>query len=294
MAEFDTGGLSAVSAFFGVDKPTKDVEATTTTHSSHSTTRGRHGVGSTTIQQQQPKVHETLGRVLLKVGKRKRSDKEIDENVSDDSSHDEQEEEEGRTAIAERTSKAPIATSEPTLATKLKKKKKKGKKERQAEAETLQADEVDTTFHQQETEKTNKEEEQEDSNKSKRKRRKVRSRQKNIYKDKRLTQHKPGHLILGRAEFQGRPLTTETRAKLNLAPSRSSRQAHDSENANDVHVVEGSTHNEGIKLAVDDLLEDESEEQRNGDKVDPDDSNTKHRRNNQGKKRKKSKYKNLQ
>jgi len=48
------------------------------------------------------------------------------------------------------------------------------------------------------------------------KRRKVRSRQKNIYKDRRDRGEKPSHLVPGNKDYRGRPLTAETRAKLNL------------------------------------------------------------------------------
>lgn len=47
-----------------------------------------------------------------------------------------------------------------------------------------------------------------------RRRRKVRSKQKNIYKDKRDV--KPAHLIPGNSNYQGRPLTVETQTKLSM------------------------------------------------------------------------------
>ena len=50
----------------------------------------------------------------------------------------------------------------------------------------------------------------------------MRSRQKNIYKDKR--EKKPDHLVVGNKDYKGRPLTAETRAKLNLPASKSSSQ----------------------------------------------------------------------
>ena len=56
--------------------------------------------------------------------------------------------------------------------------------------------------------------------KRKPKRRKVRSKQKNIRKDTRGMHEKPKHLRVGASNYQGRPLTDETRAKLNLAPSK--------------------------------------------------------------------------
>lgn len=56
-----------------------------------------------------------------------------------------------------------------------------------------------------------------DNNQKKRYRKKVRSRQKNIRKDKRSV--KPEHLQIGSTNYQGRPITPETRSKLNLPPS---------------------------------------------------------------------------
>jgi hypothetical protein len=53
-----------------------------------------------------------------------------------------------------------------------------------------------------------------------RKRKKVRSKQKNIRKDHRIT--KPEYLIASNtSDYRGRPLTPETRSRLNLPPSRS-------------------------------------------------------------------------
>jgi hypothetical protein len=160
---------------------------------------------------------------------------------------------------------ATFEYSETEHKMKQKKKKKKGKKERQKEQETLdkkvssdsaQADadatttttttttasyRVDATLDQNEEKlpesatTTNGEGGPGDQaatttttttrNNAKKKRRKIRSRQKNIYKDKRDI--KPDHLRVektpsARHQYQGRPLTAETRAKLSLPPSKSS------------------------------------------------------------------------
>lgn len=292
MAEFDSGGLSAVSAFFGVDKKDTEPKAPQQTSSLHGAHRGRHGVGSSTTKHvKSTSADDTIGRVL-KVGKRRlpeEADEQLEEGaVSHDS--DEEQEEEGRTAIAEKSIKVPVAAVAPVDTKQSKKKKKKGKKERQAEQQASQPNGEGTAAPVAEgkVEADNTQEPiEEDSQKAKRKRHKVRSRQKNIYKDKRLTQHKPGHLIPGRAEFQGRPLTAETRAKLNLAPSRSSRQHHDSEEGHNVETKEhSSSGGGGVNLAIDDLL-DEGEPQNKAHEVETEHNKTKK------KKRKKSKYKNL-
>ena len=52
--------------------------------------------------------------------------------------------------------------------------------------------------------------------------RKVRSKQKNIRKDARPLSSKPEHLRLGNPKYAGRPLTTETRQKMKLPPSKTS------------------------------------------------------------------------
>lgn len=284
MAEFHSGGLSAVSAFFGVNKKQEHAEHSTSSAQQTASSRGRHGVGSTSAKKQVKSTSEdTIGRVL-KVGKRKRSAEEHDDD--DSASHqsdDNEQEEEGRTAIAEK-SKAPSDAAGAVEANQPKKKKKKGKKERQAEqaADNLQAAQHHDAYPvQAESQDTAAEEHQ----KTKRKRHKVRSRQKNIYKDKRLTQHKPGHLIPGRAEFHGRPMTAETRAKLNLPPSKSSRHHHESEDAH--HIDQTSSTAEGVKLAIDDLLDHDETGTDVGIGADGIKKKKK-------KKRKKPKYKNLQ
>lgn len=292
MAEFDSGGLSAVSAFFGVDDKKKSVDEP---HAA-SQHRGRHGVGSS-IKQQQVKSSDdaTIGRVL-KVGKRKRH--AADDDNDDDASNESQvehEEEDGRTALAaEKPTKASTGTV-PQVEIKKPKKKKKGKKERQAETAEEEAREDKSLEEAPDSNDAPKE----DLEKSKqRKRRKIRSRQKNIYKDKRLTQHKPSHLILGRAEFQGRPLTAETRAKLNLAPSRSSRaQQHENEDdtANKEESKDHSSNSEGVKLAIDDLLDEGEAQGGNDDSANVvEEHQDQKRHKTKKKKRKKSKYKNLQ
>lgn len=294
MAEFVSGGLSAVSAFFGVDDGMKHDEpqhhASSSRHHPHAS-RGRHGVGSYQRQVKSSETSDTAISRVLKVGKRKRQDNSDDDEIA---LHEEvePEEEEGRTALA--SEKPTTASTETIKVEKQKKKKKVGKKERQAQAsdnevkhkETGSDDDANAIEAGNNANDTNEEQ----TKKSKHKRRKKRSRQKNIYKDKRLAQHKPSHLILGRTEFHGRPLTAETRTKLNLAPSRSSRYQQDNddgESADNVEAKAQSSTSEGAKLAVDDLLQDEGAVQGNDDSVFKVHTRKK-------KKRKKSKYKNLQ
>jgi hypothetical protein len=165
------------------------------------------------------------------------------------------------------------------------KKKKTGKKERQAEMshpppQSQGAAPMEVAVENDSSEVASK---------AKRKKQKIRSRQKNIYKDTRLAQHKPSHLILGRPDFQGRPLTPETRARLNLPPSRSSRQRKNSEDTHPKettgmsHYPEGS----GMKLAIDDLFDVQETHENVVDDVVSETKQTKK------KKKKKSKYKNI-
>lgn len=291
MAEFDCGGLSAVSAFFNASGKQKDTESSIIT-SAPTNVCGRQGVGSAATKQVtiSSSSDNTIGGVL-KVGKRKR--REAEDELDDQSttslveSDEDNGEEEGRTAIAEKLAKttADLVTAVNQLT------KKKGKKERQAKEQASKASLVEEDVAPTEGDATvvaAEDDDKDEAEKVKRKRRKVRSRQKNIYKDKRMSQHKPRHLVPGRQEFKGRPLTAETRAKLNLAPSRSSKQRNYSE---DMGVVKGtkeqSSSSEGVKLAIDHLLDHGEEQLVDSGKIDmlPIDHVKK--------KKKKSKYKNL-
>ena len=235
MSEFDSNRFSAVSAFFGVGT----MEETTSSSPSH-VTHGRQGVGSTAVKKIIKPV-ETVG-LLPNVAKRQRLEEEEDVHYKlsfDQESFDE--EDEGRTAIAEKSALEP--TTLPIDTKQLSKKKEKGEKEGQAEKVELPCNE-------------GTEEEdflQAEATKAKRKKQKIRSRQKNIYKDTRLAQHKPSHLILGRPGFHGRPLTAETRARLNLPPSRSSRQLKNLEENSPTET--NSSEGSGLKLAIDYLLD---------------------------------------
>lgn len=230
MPEFDSDRFSAVSAFLGVGTQ-KETASFSVSH----VAGGRQGVGSKI-----EKPVETVGH-LLNVGKRKRLKYEEEDDHCKVTSDQEsvEEEDEGRTAIVERSAPEltapPIGTKQPN--------KKKEKKEGQAEKCELPHNEgtVEEDFL------------QAAATKAKRKKHKTRSRQKNICKDNRLAQHKPSHLILGRQGFHGRPLTAETRARLNLPPSRSSRQHKNFEENSPTEMT--SSEGSGLKLAIDDLLD---------------------------------------
>lgn len=270
MPEFDPNRFSAVSAFFGVGAQ----DETTSSSVSH-VTLCRQGVGSNAVKENKP--IDTVGR-LLKVGKRKRLEEEEEDNYKASVDHENvREEDEGRTAIAEKP--APKLTAPHTDTRQLNRRKERVKKERQAEKSELRQNEghiagtVEKDFLQAE------------ATKIKRKKKKIRSRQKNIYKDTRLAQHKPSHLIMGRPGFYGRPLTAETRGRLNLPPSRSSQQHKNFEENSPTETI--SSEGNGIKLAIDDLLDiDKLGAEEIAMAVDKPNTTKK-------KRKKKSKYKNL-
>lgn len=268
---------SKVSAFFG-----KENQEETTTCSVFHVTRGRQGVGSNAVKKDLRTG--TVGRILLKVGKKRNRSEEVgDDDEGESLSHENNDEDEGRTAIAEKSAPKVLVTA-PFIEIRRPSKNKKGKKERQAEM----------SQHPQQSEEATPMEVAVENNileaasKAKHKKRKVRSRQKNIYKDTRLAQHRPSHLILGRPDYQGRPLTAETRVKLNLPPSKSSRHRKNSEDShpketNDMgHFPEDS----GMKLAIDDLFDVQEMDGKAGVAVVSEPQKTK-------KTKKKKKYKNI-
>ena len=128
-----------------------------------------------------------------------------------------------------------VAVGDST-SSKKKKKKKKGKKERaiesntgadsskditksvdapKEEAETKEAKIIADALSGSKDTATSINQDGENNN-NKRKRKKVRSRQKNIRKDNRAANNKPTHLVPGRSDYIGRPLTKETRKRLGL------------------------------------------------------------------------------
>ena len=250
MAAFNGTGFAAVDAFFGKEATSP---ATTTTetaahehqqHQQHQQQQGpkRLGVGATRDDAKNAlSASNPLTKRLLQVGMKRKLAQEADDAHVDDADagvddtvpvdrEEDGEEDGGRTAISERTAvTVAVAVATANAAETAGKRKKKGKKERQkATEEAAQAQALLSTAAQaaaegsaseQPTEVTAQAEtaanQEPPSNKSKR--RKIRSRQKNIYKDNR--KEKPSHLVPGQRHYQGRPLTTETRQKLNLPES---------------------------------------------------------------------------
>ena len=163
-----------------------------------------------------------------------------------------------------------------TTTTKKKKKKKKGKKERQRDMEKQQdqpngegmttTDSASTIPKTQSmdgtkntttvpTDTTNNDNNDDGTPMSarKRKRRKVRSRQKNIYKDHREQTNKPEHLRMGHKSYSGRPMTKETRTRLNLPEPQPKHRIHYDEELN-IKTGEAVGTMTG-RLAIDDILD---------------------------------------
>jgi hypothetical protein len=197
---------------------------------------------------------EDLAKRILRVGKKRSlgdEEEEIDHHVEED------EEETGRTGIAPKEKKpAPQDEVIDTGKRKLGKKERKRLLEQQQQSASVEAKEGggDSSNSPQEGvpegEVTTDKNEEATTKTNKKKRRKVRSRQKNIFKDTRSSEEKPDYLVPGgRAAYQGRPMTEGTRDKLNLPKSK----------ARELFVVDRSpvesNDDAGIKLAVDDLLD---------------------------------------
>jgi len=247
MAEFDGQALSAIDDFFRKDGPSSSSQNGLASLSpslppswpSTHTPSKRAGVGSVPISRQGDKfvgdgVNNVVTKRLLQVGrKRQRNEQDhvADEDVelSNDIEADDDDEEVGRTAIDLSETKPAdwkISTSllvkseqEELIRQELEKKqkkKKKGRKEREREKMKILAAEGRAPNPDDAKKETQAEDVDLDTDPQpimRRKRPKIRSKQKNIVKDKRT--EKPKHLVLGK-DYQGRPLTAETRAKLNL------------------------------------------------------------------------------
>ena len=225
MAEFDKRGFAAVDAFFG-GASTADRAAASLHHTQQQESVGpRHlGLGATTSAKARSNEHG-MNKRILQVGRKRQRDVSDDDDKSSEVSGEDQEEDLGRTAI-DQNQPSTVPVSAVALAKEVvagRKKKKKGKKERALDRATKERQEDDAVATRDEEPNDSNEKsldsEGVDGKSKKRKRRKVRSRQKNIYKDKR--EKKPEHLVPGNKNYQGRPLTAETRTKLNLGPARS-------------------------------------------------------------------------
>lgn len=289
MSEFEKGGFSAIETFFGGDTNIKNVHDTTKSSAGHHPKGKRRGVGSTAHS---TNTQNDLSKKLLNVGrKRQRSGEEDDDNDNDnernDENHEDDEEEDaGRTSIASKfsgqaTSKADIVTNENNPKKKLGKKERNKQNQEQKEPQEISSKDEHKPNH----DANDKLAEGEPSSskaenaQKKHKRRKIRSKQKNIRKDNR--EKKPEHLVVGRKHYHGRPLTAETRAKLNL-PSPKARTPFVAEPS---HGNAGTNDVQGTGLAIDDLLEDTGKQVDNEKPLSSQESKCK--------KSKKSKYKNL-
>ena len=244
MAEFNASAFSAVESFFVIDKQGASNVAATTIESANKIRHGnvrRLGVGAA-AKPIKPSVAPTN---LMKIGNKKRNHGDDDAEMIPDIYDEDNEEDVGRTGIVsdlpEHNDPADVISS--STRKRKKAKKKSGKKERQqlmrdkelaiqtsssevepvtpsgtqnaSVGDTVTRDNQhvqDSTGNKKESVKSKGSLSQE---KQTRKRRKVRSRQKNIYKDNRPPDQKPDHLVPGGYEYKGRPITAETRAKLN-------------------------------------------------------------------------------
>ena len=260
MSEYDAAGFTAVEKFFGGDDGVRDSSSKSgvVVRNSNDVPKGnRRGVGSK--QSFTSKARDDLTNKLLKIGRKRRRGEDDEETNEDEIMVDEEEDEAGRTAIATQTQSKISLELDTSIVEKPK--KKLGKKERKRLQHQDIATDV-TPSAAEDEEKARKtheiqvvdgdmnENDQEASGASqkKHKRRKVRSKQKNIRKDNR--EKKPDHLVVGRRNYQGRPLTAETREKLNIAaPKARTPFQLESSPSEDVGDVGG--------LGIDSLLEED-------------------------------------
>ena len=254
MAEFDNTGFSAVNDFFGEN--TQEKNSSVAPQQAQQLKTKRRGVGSTVAPKTQDQ--DLISKRVLKVGsKRNRDndDEEEDVTAKEEDDDDDDDEDAGRTAITPK--ERPVNVNAPEkeqvkVANKEGGSKKLGKKERErVKKEAEEAAAAGTDTKNEDMEDTGVEEEEGDDNNEKgskkKKRRKIRSKQKNVYKDSRSLEEKPKHLVPGKRLYQGRPLTSETRTKLGLpAPKPRHYEAP----------VPMNTSGKGIKLAVDEFLDD--------------------------------------
>ena len=265
MAEFDTAGFSALEQFFGPegDGANHNNKALGPKHDrTHLTKGNRRGVGSAVPV---TATQSDLTKKFLAVGRKRRrgdQDNDDDDDAVDDAMIDGEENDEdeaGRTAIG-----APRYSSKADTGTILTQqtKKKLGKKERKKLLQQVVEGASSALSPGSENQKTTEtsvltgDEDvspKEGESRKKQKRRKVRSKQKNIRKDNREQEQKPNHLIVGCQNYNGRPLTAETRAKLHL-PAPKARAALFMEQSHE----EDHGQVEVGGLAIDDFLEDDT------------------------------------
>ena len=233
MADFNANGFSAVAAIFGKGA---DVPEERRGENSH-----RVGVGGNFATSKRKQTNDGLGddetrNKILRVGKGNRKhDNYCDgDDVTDSGSSSESDEEDGRTSVFKTKAvtkanhhvlkKTDLERKKPT------KKKKAGKKERERLAASSAENGEPVVSKQAEgigSEKVSTVDELENrpnANRTIKKRKKVRSRQKNIRKDTR--KEKPVHLISGGSNFLGRPMTRETRSRIEKSSSNKTQKQH--------------------------------------------------------------------
>jgi hypothetical protein len=266
--EFDSGGFSAVSSFFGgqdnVEETTKDTNIAPTSRK-----RNRLGLGAKEKDYEDSLdalESEETRKKILSIGKKKRNDDndDDDDDEASETNQSDEEDEGGRTSIQKKTTTNSVDSGTELAAQnqvkKPKKKKKKGKKERLAEKQKEQLEKE--TLAESEHQGTQEEKQDNESivnngdptstDSGKRKRPKgTRSRQKNIKKDTRQSNEKPEHLRVGSKSYAGRPMTKETRQYMTLPESRTISRAKNKHQRFDQEVV---TDFDASGLAVDDLL----------------------------------------
>lgn len=306
-AEFDSSGFSAVAKFFGNDaskETTTGAKRSTASNNASSRGKRRGGVGAHTRSSSKQLPSDLLSKKVLTVGrKRNRENDDVDEGEAyegtglDDHGIDggDDEVDGGRTSIVKKkTVTSKKADPGPTGNNK-KTKKKLGKKERQRQKEmedTAAMDVFEPAPEGKDRSGSNDVKTKgasgnetmvadpkngESGTNPKKKRKKVRSRQKNIRKDNRSSEEKPAHLIPGSRNYQGRPMTQETRDKLNLPPSNKNRNRNFSKpqadgGNDDLFVIDrnpdtGGEDDLGVQLAIDGFLSgnnDKAEEKKEG------------------------------
>ena len=251
MVKLNEDAFAAVNdAFPDAAKNAFQKSASGNPNNAATTDGARKGVGASAVESSASgaDTSDVIHKRLLKIGSKKRktlvqeeeerkedqqgAQKNFDDrkkpcstNMDLDSDDDDDEEDLGRTAIdkgSKSVSTPPSLEQQNVPESGKRKKKKLGKKEREAEksvsTEPVVADDS--------AEKPARKEilcgadaiEDQAKNTKKRKRPKLRSKQKNIRKDTRV--NKPAHLVPGNGDYRGRPLTAETRKRLNMAESR--------------------------------------------------------------------------
>lgn len=328
-AEFDSSGFSAVDKFFGngTDKAAGHEKLTGTSSTAGSRGKRRGGVGESLKSNEQATKSlssDILAKKILNVGRKRGRDNSNDDDeyeyegdgVDDHGVHDADEVDGGRTSIVEKP-KAIASKKTGGKDKDSKPKKKLGKKERERQKLAAKNEVLDADANQEhnsaipETTASNKEKEHDgikhagstERPSTKKKRRKVRSKQKNIYKDKRSVDEKPVHLIPGNSNFRGRPMTEATREKLNLPappPRNKHRNKFNNKDTGDTSSLftidrnpDSSGDDVGVTLAIDEFMSnaDEGDVEKGASLNESKDSGAKEKK--KSSKKKKNRFKNL-